>query len=118
MNRAKELREKLRLTQQEVADAVDIDKLTLIRFEAGKCSMRIDNVWKIADFFDVSIDYLIGRSDNPKSFDPEDHTRITPSFKDAGGLFPNGEVPKDVKELTRLIERMVQIALDERESKG
>lgn len=118
MHRAKELREKLKLTQQEVADATDIDKNTLMRFEAEKCSMRIDNVWKIADFYDVSIDYLIGRSDDPKSFRPGEHARLTPSYKDVGSLSSFSEIPKDVEQLARMIERIVQIALDERDAKG
>lgn len=118
LNRARELREKYKLTQQEVADATEIDKLTLLRYESEKCSMRIDNIWKIADFYDVSIDYLIGRSDDPKSFQPGEHSRIVQSYKDFGSFSHSAEFPKDAEQLARMIERIVQIALDERDAKG
>lgn len=36
------------------------------RFEYGSSRPKIENIIALADYFDVSVDYLLGRTDNPK----------------------------------------------------
>jgi transcriptional regulator with XRE-family HTH domain len=59
------LRKNKNLKQQELADIIGISIFTLKDIEYGKCKTTLDRVIVFADFFDVSIDYLVGRSDNP-----------------------------------------------------
>ncbi len=62
-NRIKDLREDMDLRQIDVANAAGIDQKTLSNYETGKTNPDSFALIKLADFFDVSIDYLVGRSD-------------------------------------------------------
>jgi len=62
--RLKELREERALTQKEVADAIGGTQSNLGKWEKGKTQPPADMVAKLADFFEVSMDYLLGRSDD------------------------------------------------------
>jgi len=62
--RLKELREENKLTQKEVADAVGGTQSNLAKWEKGKNQPPADMVIKLADFFGVTTDYLLGRTDD------------------------------------------------------
>lgn len=64
MNRIKELREKVGLRQIDVAVATGIDQKTLSNYETGKTNPDSYSLIQLANFFDVSIDYLVGRVDS------------------------------------------------------
>lgn len=64
MNRIRSLREDRDLRQIDVAQATGIDQKTLSNYETGKTNPDSYALVKLADFFDVTIDYLIGRSNN------------------------------------------------------
>lgn len=66
-NRIRDLREDRDLRQADVAEATGIDQRTLSNYETGKTSPDGFALIKLADFFGVSIDYLVGRTDMPKS---------------------------------------------------
>ena len=63
MNRIRDLREDLDLRQIDVANATGIDQKTLSNYETGKTNPDSYAISKLCDFFEVSADYLIGRSD-------------------------------------------------------
>lgn len=65
-NRISELRQRNRLTQKELADKLNINYSVLSRIETGERAIRDDELLAIADFFNVTTDYLLGRSSNPK----------------------------------------------------
>ena len=50
-----------------MAEATGIDQRTLSNYETGKTSPDSFALIKLADFFGVSIDYLVGRTDMPKN---------------------------------------------------
>lgn len=56
----KELREATDLTQQELAKALDINVRSIQRYERGNCQPDMYVVKKVADYFNVSSDYLMG----------------------------------------------------------
>ncbi len=64
MNRIRELREKAGLRQIDVANATGIDQKTLSNYETEKTNPDSYSLIQLADFFDVSIDYLVGRIDS------------------------------------------------------
>ncbi len=64
MNRIRALRENAGLRQIDVANATGIDQKTLSNYETGKTNPDSYSLIKLADFFDVSIDYLVGRVDS------------------------------------------------------
>jgi transcriptional regulator with XRE-family HTH domain len=57
------LRKAAKLTQQQLADQLGITRGTLSMYEIGKREPDFATTQKIADFFDVSIDWLIGNDD-------------------------------------------------------
>lgn len=64
MNRIRELREDRDLRQLDVSNATGIDQRTLSNYETEKTSPDSYAIIKLADFFDVSADYLLGRSNS------------------------------------------------------
>ncbi len=57
----KELRQKINLSQNEMAKKLGMPQTTLFNYEAGKNEPNIAVLIKLADFFNVSIDELVGR---------------------------------------------------------
>lgn len=66
--RLKELRKKQNLTQEEFAKKIGIKTLTYNKQELEKNRPDIDTLIKFADYYDVSLDYLVGR-DNSRCID-------------------------------------------------
>lgn len=64
MNRIRDLREDWDLRQIDLANAVGIDQRTLSNYETGKTNPDSFAIIKLADFFGVSADYLIGRTND------------------------------------------------------
>ncbi|MBE5747449.1 MAG: helix-turn-helix transcriptional regulator [Clostridiales bacterium] len=59
--RLKALRTEFGATQKQLADALQTTQRRISYLESGKIEPDLCLLWQIADFFDVSIDYLIGR---------------------------------------------------------
>ncbi|SCA90049.1 Phage DNA-binding protein [Streptococcus macedonicus] len=64
MNRLKELRKEKKLTQKELAEETDIPYRTLQRWENGESQIKTYKAELLADFFGVSVGYLLGYDDN------------------------------------------------------
>ena len=64
--RLKYLREQQNLTQKQVAESVGMAQMAYQRYEYGTREPAYKNLIALADYFDVSLDYLVGRSNNPK----------------------------------------------------
>ena len=56
------LREDNDKKQQELADYLNVEQTTYSKYELGKINIPIEVFIKLADFYDVSIDYIVGRS--------------------------------------------------------
>lgn len=63
--RLKELRINHNLKQKELGQITGISEAAISRFEAGNRTPSMDVALALADYFDVSLDYLVGRSDDP-----------------------------------------------------
>lgn len=61
LQRLKELRLKKGLTQQQIADLVHVNRVTYTNWEKGKREPSYENLVKLADLLDVSLDWLFGR---------------------------------------------------------
>lgn len=62
----KELRERRGITQEELANVLDIPASSIRRYESNNGEPRKERMNKIADYFNCSVDYLQGRTDNPE----------------------------------------------------
>lgn len=60
------LREDHDKKQQELADYLNIKQTTYSKYELGKINIPIDVFIKLADYYGVSIDYIVGRSTEMK----------------------------------------------------
>lgn len=56
------LREDNDKKQQELADYLHIKQTTYSKYELGKINIPIEMIIKLADYYDVSVDYLLGRT--------------------------------------------------------
>ena len=64
--RLKELRLSHNLKQSDMANLLDISTNSYQRYELEKREPNLTTIVFLADYFDVSVDYLLGRTDNPK----------------------------------------------------
>ncbi|MBQ0037860.1 MAG: helix-turn-helix transcriptional regulator [Clostridiales bacterium] len=64
--RLKELRKARHITQLKLALDLHMSQNTISRYETGEHEPGIAELVKLADYFHVSVDYLIGRTDNPE----------------------------------------------------
>ena len=63
--RLKEIRILRKVTQKQVADGIEVTETQYQNYEYGKHKPAYDIIIKLANFFKVSADYLLGLSDNP-----------------------------------------------------
>lgn len=62
MDRLKELRVKMGLSQQALADKLNVSQQSICKYENDTIEPNIDMLKTMADLFNVSVDYLIGYS--------------------------------------------------------
>lgn len=68
MLRIKDLREDKDLLQKDVAKFLNISQTNYSKYELGKINIPINTLKKLALFFDTSIDYLLGLTDEQKPY--------------------------------------------------
>jgi len=65
-NRIRELRKSRRLTQLSLQMKTGIEQALISKYETGERVPPTETLIILADFFDVSIDYILCRTDNPE----------------------------------------------------
>ncbi|MBQ3040707.1 MAG: helix-turn-helix transcriptional regulator [Clostridia bacterium] len=65
-NRLKDVREDRDLKQSDIAILLDTTQEQISKYETGKQLMGIDKYIKLAQYYNISIDYLVGITDTPK----------------------------------------------------
>ena len=68
INNLKKLRENKGLTQIAVQMATGIEQALLSKFETGERVPPTDTIMRLADFYNVSMDYICGVSDEKRTF--------------------------------------------------
>ena len=63
IQRINELLKSEGLNQSKLANGIGVNQSTVCNWLNGKKEPSIESLWKLADFFDVSVDYLIGRKE-------------------------------------------------------
>lgn len=64
--RLKLLRKENGVTQKQLADSIGVTERAVRSYESGKMKPAFDAINSLADTFDVSADYLLGRSNVPR----------------------------------------------------
>lgn len=62
--RLKDLREDRDLKQEDIAKIIGTDQSYYAKYENGKRPIPFERIIQLADFYDVSIDYIAGRTNN------------------------------------------------------
>ena len=66
MTRLKEIRKKRGITQVKLSMDLNISQNSISRYEKGQREPDLATLVLIADYFHISIDYLLGRTENPE----------------------------------------------------
>lgn len=102
MNRLKELRIERGLLQSDIAKIIDKSERTVGFYETEERDMGTETLSKLSDFFNVSIDYILGKSDirNPEEVNT-DKINIGLSKKDYNP--PTKEQQEKIEEYARFV---------------
>lgn len=115
--RIKYLRENMNMSQKELAEKINLNTSVMNRIESGERPIRDEELVKLSEIFDVSADYLLGRTDN-RNLTVKDEKSIKNDLKkmmtdlrtgQAGPAF-YGDTELDEEELD-LIEDAMELAL-------
>lgn len=67
-NKLRDLREDRDLTQADIAEILNVNQTTYLRYERGDINIPLDVLIKMALFFDTSIDYILNVTDEKKTY--------------------------------------------------
>ena len=76
--RLRMLRDNIHVSQDRLAKEFGITQSSINRYENGQTTPTVEIFRKYADFFDVSMDYIFARTDNPAGKAYGMHARLTP----------------------------------------
>ncbi|HBA37347.1 MAG TPA: XRE family transcriptional regulator [Firmicutes bacterium] len=78
IERLKEIREDRDLTQKDIAKLLDVKQQQYSKYELGINVIPLEKIYILANYYDTTIDYLVGRTDESK---PLPKSTIFPKFK-------------------------------------
>ena len=64
--RLRQIRMQHKISQLKLALDLNLNQNSISRYENGDCEADYDTLVRIADYFNVSLDYLLGRTENPQ----------------------------------------------------
>lgn len=99
MNRIKQLRNEKNINQDVLAKLLGLEIAGISKLETERVPLKDEYIIKLADYFDVSTDYLLGKSDIKK---PEEIKKIP--HANNGGLDTTGLDEDDLKELQKQVD--------------
>lgn len=66
--RLKDMREDFDMTQAQIAEVLGIQQTVYSRYERGFQTIPLEHLLKLADYYNVSLDFLTGRTNNQKTY--------------------------------------------------
>ncbi len=97
MKNLKALRLSKKLSQQQLALRLDLSQQTIYKYENGITEPDIATLIKLANYFNTSVDYLIGNTNNPQRPGSYSETELTKSELQHLRIYRN--MPNTVQEL-------------------
>lgn len=97
--RVKELRLDKGLTQQELANFFYLNKSSISRYEKDKQIPELETLEKLSDFFEVSLDYLLAKSDIKN---PEEAIKVNTS----NSISTKGLSDENIKLINTMIKQL------------
>ena len=80
--RLRRLRESVKLSQVKMAELWGVRQSSINRYEQGQSAPSLETLVMYADYFDVSLDYLLARTDNPQGKLYEHRPKIAPGSEE------------------------------------
>ncbi|MGE6601484.1 helix-turn-helix domain-containing protein [Lysinibacillus fusiformis] len=113
--RLKALRTQQRKTQQEIADLLGITRQGYAKYENNLGEPDNSTLAKLADYFEVSTDYLLGRTDNPANTQQEKDEAAFQAFANDPELNVfYRELPESDEEAVRKLRNIWEIIKNEK----
>lgn len=106
--RLKILRLECEKTQEEVAKDLGISRIRYNQYETGKRTPDNEILVQIAEYFNVSVDYILGKSEIRNPY--ESHARIKDSIEDDPELLEFWEVLKEREDLQLMFKQTKQMS--------
>ncbi|MDY4034523.1 MAG: helix-turn-helix domain-containing protein [Streptococcus dysgalactiae] len=108
MNRLKELRKEKGLTQQGLADDIGVHFRTLQNWENGKADIKSDKAQTLADYFGVSVGYLLGFGTVEEELEKNRRDMISQWKKESDTLLELGFIlsDSDIDVISQLLHNM------------
>lgn len=102
MNRIKMLRKEKDIKQDVLANLLGLEIAGVSKLETGRVPLKDEYIIKLANYFEVSTDYLLGKSDirNPEKID-SDKINIGLSIKDYNP--PTEDQQKKIEEFAKFV---------------
>ena len=76
MDNLRKIREKKHITQVRLSIDLEVSQELISQYELGKSKPNIENLFKLADYFHCSTDYLLGRTNNPDTIRHKSETEL------------------------------------------
>jgi transcriptional regulator with XRE-family HTH domain len=67
-NRLRDLREDKDLKQKNIAELLKVHQTTYSDYELGKLNIPVSALHTLADYYNISVDYLLGRTNEKKPY--------------------------------------------------
>lgn len=107
-DRLKKLRTDAGMTQQQLGDLVHLSQQSIDHYENNRAKPSIDTINMFAEIFNISVDYLLGRSNEPS---PSQKTIIDEEWPEVANILRrNGKklTPEDKKRIAKIIKAAVE----------
>ena len=102
--RLKKLREEKNILSKDLASIINVEPSTITNWEKGNRSPKGDMLIRIADYFDCSIDYLLGRTDNKSPLVYSTTINDTCINLEVHKSYPFELTPEDVENMLRHLD--------------
>lgn len=111
--RLRKLRTDKNVTRKTLAEALGVSLEAISKWEIGRNYPNQEVLNSLADYFEVSVDYLLGRTDDPRPFPVEDMRSIDEKIKDEGFAYALYDGARDLtdKEKQELLDLFELIKL-------
>lgn len=111
LNTIKDLRKKTGFSQKEFADLFNVHQTAVSQWETGKTTPDKETIIKIANYFSVSVDYLLGNTDIKKA--PDEKSEV--SDEDIQFALFGGKVDDETFEDVKRYAAFVKARKEEKE---
>lgn len=105
--RIRELREENKMTQQEMADVLGVSKSAYVKYERGERQPKHGVLMAIADYFDVSVDFVLGTSDEKNKYVKQTTAYIQYVSELCENIYSRDFIEEHGEEMSKSIQKMV-----------